>query len=83
MEELNKLKLEIQEVTNRQIRLETIIEQAKQQCKEIEQKYNIKNEEELKTLLDKAEDEYNMSIADACNYLTEAKLALAPYEGMV
>ena len=83
MEELHKLKLEIQEVTNKQIRLETLVEQAKQQCKEIEQKYNIKNEEELKTLLDKAEDEYNMSIADACNYLTEAKLALAPYEGMV
>ena len=64
MEELHKLKLEIQEVTNKQIRLETLVEQAKQQCKEIEQKYN-------------------MSIADACNYLTEAKLALAPYEGMV
>ena len=83
MDDLIKLKSELQEITNKQIRLETVIEQAKQQCREIEEKYHIKSEEELKKLLDKAEADYNNSLIEACNYLTEAKLALAPYEGMV
>ena len=81
--ELDKLKTELQEMVNKQIRLETIIEQAKQQCSEIEQKYNISSEEELKVLLDKAEAEYEDSLAEAISYLADAKLALAPYEGMV
>ena len=83
MNELDNLKQELQEVTNKQIRLETIIEQAKQQCSEIEQKYNIKSEEELKAILEKAETDYENSLANACKYLADAKLALAPYEGMV
>lgn len=83
MEELNKLKQELQEVTNKQVRLETIVQQAKNHCTEIETKYGITSEEELKQLLDKAEADYNNCLANAVNYLTEAKIALAPYEGLL
>lgn len=83
MEDLEKIKQELQDVTNKQIRLETIVEQAKQRCKEIEDKYNIANETELKQLLDNAETEYQNTLVDAVSYLTNAKIALAPYEGML
>lgn len=81
--ELDTLKSELQEIINKQIRMETIIEQAKQQCSEIEQKYNISSEQELKDILDKAEAAYEDSLAQAISYLADAKLALAPYEGMI
>ena len=55
MNELELLRKELQEVTNKQIRLETIKEQAIQQCKEIEDKYGIHNEQELRNLLENAE----------------------------
>lgn len=83
MEELEALKKDLMDVNNKRIKLETIVEQAKQQCEKIEQKYNIKNEEELRNLLEKAEDDYNKCIADAMTYLAEAKQALIPYESLL
>lgn len=83
MNDLEMLKREIQEITNKQIRLETIKEQAIQQCREIERKYNISNETELKLLLDKAEQEYKDNVEKATIYLVDAKQALAPFEGIL
>lgn len=83
MNELEVLKKELQEVTNKQIRLETIIEQANEQCREIEQKYNISSEAELKALLEKAEEDYKNQVEKATVYLIDAKQALMPYEGML
>lgn len=83
MNELETLKNELQEIINKQIRLETIREQAIQQCKEIEDKYGITTEAELKQLLDEAEDQYKTEIEKATIYLIDAKQALAPYEGMI
>lgn len=83
MNDLDMLKKELQEVTNKQIKLQTIIEQAKQQCASIEHKYNITSEVELKNLLDTAQSEYEKNIADAMEYIAEAKLALQPYEGLI
>lgn len=83
MNELECLKNELQEVINKQIRLETIIEQAAQQCAEIEQKYGIKSELELKQLLEKSEEKYKNEIEKASIYLIDAKQALAPYEAML
>ena len=83
MNELETLKNELQEVINKQIRLETIREQAIQQCKEIEDKYNITTEAELKQLVDDAEEKYKTEIEKATIYLIDAKQALAPYEGMI
>lgn len=83
MNELEKLKNELQEINNKQIRLQTIIDQAKDQCKEIEQKYNVSSEAELKQLLDKAEQEYLDKVTNATLYLNEAKKALAPFEELL
>lgn len=81
--ELESLKKELQEATNQHIRLQTLVEQAKQQCEEIETKYNIKNEAELKSLLDKAEEEYKNKIEEATLYLADVRLAMQPFEGLL
>lgn len=83
MNDLELLKKELQEVNNKQIRLQTIKDQAIQQCQEIEEKYNIKDEAELKALLDKAESEYQENITKATTYLVDAKQALEPFEGII
>ena len=83
MNELELLRKELQEVTNKQIRLETIKEQAIQQCKEIEDKYGIHNEQELRNLLEKAEQEYNKNLEQAAIYLADAKQAFEPFEGLL
>ena len=83
MHELELLKQELNELNNKQIRLSTIVEQAKQQCLEIEQKYNISNEAELAALLQKSEEEYKDTIAKASMYLVNAKQALQPYEDLI
>ena len=83
MHELELLKQELVEINNKQIRLSTIVEQAKQQCAEIEQKYNITNEQELQQLVLNAEEEYKQSIEQATMYLVDAKQVLAPYEDLI
>ena len=83
MEELNALKEALQEINNKRIKLETIVEQAKQQCEQIESKYNIKNEQELKSLLEKAESNYQEKVTEAVKYLADVKQALIPYEGLI
>ena len=83
MNDLEMLNKELQQISSKQIKLETIIEQAVQQCKEIEQKYNISNEEELKQVLDKAQQEYLNQVEKASIYLADAKQALLPYEGIL
>lgn len=83
MNDLELLKKELQEVNNKQIRLQTIKDQAIQQCQEIEEKYSIKDEAELKALLDKAEAEYQENITKATTYLVDAKQALEPFEGLL
>lgn len=83
MEELEALKKDFMELNNKRIKLETIVEQAKQQCESIEQKYNIKNEQELKQLLDEAEQNYTKCLADAVTYLADVRQALIPYENLL
>jgi DNA-binding IscR family transcriptional regulator len=83
MNDLEMLNKEFQQISSKQIKLETIIEQAVQQCKEIEEKYNIKSEEELKALLDKAQQEYFNQVEKVTIYLADAKQALMPYEGLL
>ena len=42
MNELEMIKSQLQDINNKRVKYETLIEQAKKQCQEIEQKYNIK-----------------------------------------
>lgn len=83
MNDLEILNKEFQQVSSKQIKLETLIEQAVQQCTEIEQKYNIQSEEELKNLLEKAQKQYLDEIQKATIYIADAKQALLPYEELL
>ena len=83
MNDLEMLNKEFQQVSSKQIKLETLIEQAVQQCNDIEQKYNIKTEAELKELLDQAQREYLDEIQKATVYIADAKQALMPYEELL
>ncbi len=83
MNDLEALKKEIQELNNKRIRLETLVEQAKQKCGEIESKYNISNEQELKQLLDAAEEKYKKDLEKAVLYVMDLKNAMQPYENIL
>lgn len=83
VEDLNKLKEELEHINNKRIKLETLVDQAKKQCKEIEEKYHITNEHELKVLVDNAEAAYLQKLTEAANYLEEVKQAFIPYENLL
>ena len=81
--DIEVLRQRIQEVNNKIIKLQTISDQAKSRCVEIEMKYNIKNEQELQELVNKAEADYQNKVAEALTYLSDAESALLPYEALL
>ena len=81
--DIEVLRQRIQEVNNKIIKLQTISDQAKSRCVEIETKYNIKNEQELQQLVDKVEADYQNKVSEALNYLSDAESALLPYEALL
>ena len=81
--DIEVLRQKIQEVNNKIIKLQTISDQAKSRCVEIEMKYNIKNEQELQQLVAKAEEDYQNKVTEALNYLSDAESALLPYEALL
>ena len=81
--EFTEIQLELKKLQERRIQLSVLKEQAIAKCNEIEQKYGITNEEELKQLLDKAQVEYNNKLSEAVTYIEKAKEAMKPYEGLV
>lgn len=83
MNELETLRHEYQELNNKRIKLQTIVEQATQACAEIEEKYNIKNEKELQELLSKKQAEYESAVTTATEKVVELQQALLPYEGVI
>lgn len=80
MNELDMLKAQYRECVDKQIRLKTLKEQALQRNKLIEEKYNIRNEEQLKHLVDELQQRYNEKIQEASIKLVEIKQSLTPYE---
>lgn len=83
MSELDTIKAQINEINNKRIRYQTLKEQAVNQCKEIEQKYNISSVEELQALVAKANEEYSKAVTDAQAYVTQANATLSSYEGLL
>ena len=83
MNELEMIKSQLQDINNKRVKYETLIEQAKKQCQEIEQKYNIKSEEELKILLDNAQIEYEKELQNANQYIEDTNKQLSNYQGLL
>lgn len=80
MNELEIIKSQLTDINNKRIRYQTLIDQAKKQCEEIEQKYNISNEQQLQDLLEQEEQKYQYQLQEAQKYIEEANNLLKSYE---
>ena len=78
--ELNK---ELQNVNAERIRVETVIEQATNRCREIEQKYNISSVEELELILNQKKQKYENAMFEAETYINNTKQVLSQYQGVL
>lgn len=83
MNELEQIKAQLNDINNKRIRYQTLKEQAIVQCKAIEEKYGIKSLSELKSLLDKAQAEYDKSIEDAKKYIEDTNKIFSEYQGVL
>lgn len=83
MNNLEQIKSQLNEVNNKRIKYQTLKEQAKKQCEEIEKKYGIKSLQELEVLMNKANEEYNESLKKAEEYINKANAVFASYQGII
>ena len=83
MNNLEQIKSQLNEVNNKRIKYQTLKEQAKKQCEEIEKKYVIKSLQELEVLMNKANEEYNESLKKAEEYINKANAVFASYQGII
>lgn len=83
MNELELINSQLNDINAKRVRYQTLIDQAQKQCEEIEKKYNVNSLEELKTLVDKADAEYQQQVQEAQKYITETNQLLASYNGVL
>lgn len=83
MNELEQIKSQLNDINNRRIRYQTLKEQALAQCKAIEDKYGIKSLDELKSLVDKAQIEYDKSVQEAKTYIEQTNKIFSEYQGVL
>lgn len=83
MNELELINNQLNEINNKRVRYQTLIEQAKNVCKNIESKYNISSIEELKNLVDEAQINYQNNLNEANKYIQEANQIFAQYNGIL
>lgn len=83
MNELEQIKQQLSEINNKRVRIQTLSDQAKQQCEVIEKKYNVSSPEELKLLVDKAQAEYEKTVLEAKQYIQETNTVLNSYNGII
>lgn len=83
MENLTALQEQINDINKKRIKLQTLKEQAQKQCEIIEQKYGVKSLQELKDLVDKAQEEYNQQVQLAQDYISKTNQQLSQYTGII
>lgn len=83
MNELEIINNQLNEINNKRVKYQTLMEQSKKVCERIESKYNIKSAEELKKLVDEAQLNYQNSIAEAKKYIEETNQILSQYNGVL
>ena len=54
MNQLEIIQSQLNDINNKRVRVQTLMEQAKKQCEEIEKKYNVTSLEELQALMNKS-----------------------------
>lgn len=80
---LTELQTQLRDINTKRVKLQTLKEQAEKQCELVEQKYGVKSLEELKILMDKAQEDYNQQVALAQDYITKTNQQLAQYTGII
>ena len=83
MENLTTLQEQINDINKKRIKIQTLKEQAQKQCEIIEQKYGVKSLQELKDLVDKAQEEYNQQVQLAQDYISKTNQQLSQYTGII
>ena len=83
MNELEIINNQLNEINNKRVKYQTLMEQSKKVCEQIESKYNIKSAQELKKLVDEAQLNYQNSIAEAKKYIEETNQILSQYNGVL
>ena len=83
MNELETIKAQLNDINNSRVRVQTLIDQAKKQCEEIQQKYGVNSIEELKELVEKAQSDYVNQLGLAKQYIEDTKQALSKFNGIM
>lgn len=83
MNELELIKSQLNEINNKRVRIQTLVDQASKQCKEIESKYNISSLQELEVLVNDAEVAYQNQVQEAQNYINQTNQVLNSYQGIL
>lgn len=80
---LDSLKQQLNEINTKRVRVQTLIEQAKKQCRLIEQKYNVTSAEELKSLAEFTQAKYEEEVALARKYIEDTNAILSKFNGLM
>ena len=83
MNELEIIKSQLNDINNKRVKLQTLVEQAQKQCSEIEEKYGVKSPDELLELMTKAEEAYKRSLNEARQYIQATNKVLDGYVGII
>ena len=83
MNEFEQLQQQITQINNRKIQLQTLVDQAKKRCLEIQQKYNVSSEAELLQLLTEAHLKKQKLVEEAQKYIQENNEILSQYSGII
>jgi len=83
MNELEQIKSQLNDINNKRVRCQTLIEQARKECEEILVKYNVSSIEELKSLVDKTNNEYQQQLSSAKQYIEDTNKVLSQYQGII
>ena len=81
--EIEVIKSQLNDINNKRIKYQTLKEQAIKQCKEIEEKYNIKSIEELEAKVNSLQSEYDNVLQKAQDYIAKTNEILSDYSGII
>lgn len=83
MNEIELIKSQLTEINNKRIKYETLKEQAKKHCEEIQKKYNITSLQQLQQLKQQQEQVLQTQIQQAQQYIQEANAVLNSYSEII
>ena len=83
MNQLEIIQSQLNDINNKRVRVQTLMEQAKKQCEKKKKKYNVTSLEELQALMNKAQEDYDKQIQEAQEYIQNANQVFSTYQGIL